>query len=208
MTLIRQGDTMIAIETRSAVIPFNGVLAACHVVADDLSESPWEHWDEFEHEAVSLHKLPDEADPREMQGYCRTWDRGERYVIVTPRENKSLFDYYRENGASRQVAAEMVALDRRRTTAQLVKWYEDGWQWFGVEGQFDALGEEYTASVWGIDDEGYARDVVRMEIALELAGQLEEAGYTVTDLPEHHGMTREQKAERFQWRKGLQCWAA
>lgn len=206
--LIRQGDTMIAVETRSAVVPFDEILAACKVVENtDDYDSPWDRCDGFEHEARPPHKLPDAADARAMQGYCRTWDRGERFVIDVPRENKATFDYYRQNGASRQVAAEMVALDRRRTLATIVKWYEDGWVWYGVRCQVDALGEEFADSLWGIDVADYAEKEIKIDVACEVAGQLEAAGYTVTGKP-NRAPTREDKIAGRRWRALLQCWAA
>ena len=43
-----------------------------------------------------------------------------------------------------------------KPSRQLVKWYEDGWQWYGVRCRYDALGDEFEASLWGIDDAEYA----------------------------------------------------
>ena len=67
------------------------------------------------------------------------------------------------------MAAETVAAERRRTLAQLVKWYEDGWQWYGVRCRFDTLGDEYEASLWGIDDAEYAERDIKVEMALDVA---------------------------------------
>ena len=83
------------------------------------------------------------------------------------------------------MAAETVAAERRRTSGQLVKWYEDGWQWYGVRCRFDTMGDEYEASLWGIDDAEYAERDIKVEMALDVAAQLEKAGFTVTGKPEH-----------------------
>ena len=74
----------------------------------------------------------------------------------------------------------MVACDRRRTLDQLVKWYTDGWQWWGVKCEY--LG--FEDSVWGIDDDEYAENEVRVEIACEVAHQMQEAGFTVNGVPD------------------------
>ena len=85
----------------------------------------------------------------------------------------------------RQVAAETLARERRRAIAQLVEWYENGWQWYGVRCWLTILGVEYEASLWGIDDPEYAERDIKVEMAFDVAGQLEMAGFTVADKPEH-----------------------
>ena len=89
--------------------------------------------------------------------------------------------------ASRQVAAEALAADAAEPSRQLVEWYEDGWQWYGVRCRYDALGDEYEASLWGIDDAEYAEREIKVEMALDVADQLEKAGFTVTGKPENAG---------------------
>jgi len=114
----------------------------------------------------------------------------------------------RERGASRQVAREAVAAERRRTLAQLVKWYDSGWEWYGVRCRFEALGDGYQDSLWGIDDAEYA-ETLKEEIALNVAAQLEEAGYTVTGKPEHRQTyTRADKQARLRRNLAAQSWAA
>ena len=101
-----------------------------------------------------------------------------------------------------------MAAERRRTLAQLVKWYGDGWEWFGVGCRFIVLGDEYVDSLWGIDDPEYA-ETLKEEIALNVAAQLEEAGYTVTDKPEgRQGWTRADKQDRLSRNLAQQNWAA
>ena len=206
----RHGDTMIAVESTAATIAFDDLLDATHVIDDtDNCEAPWENWDGWEHTAKPVHAF-DKADAREMQGYCRTWDKGERYVISLPAgDTDGVYKYARERGASRQVAAEALAFARRRTLAQLVKWYDDGWQWYGVRCQFEALGDEYEASLWGIDDAEYAEHDIKVEMALDVAGQLEKAGFTVTGKPEHRqGLSRTDKQAHIRRNLTAQNWAA
>jgi hypothetical protein len=206
----RHGDTMIAVESTPAVVAFDDLLAATRVIDDtDNGEAPWENWDGWEHTAKPPHAF-DDADVRAMQGYCRTWDRGERYVIALPAgDTDGVYRYARERGASRQVAAEALAAARRQTIAQLVNWYEDGWQWYGVRCRYDALGDEFEASLWGIDDAEYAEREIKVEMALDVADQLEQAGYTVTGKPEcRRGQSREEKRRSLRYRLAAQNWAA
>jgi hypothetical protein len=209
----RHGDTMIAVESQPATIAFDEILEATEVVADEYeSMTLWEHCDGFEHVATPERRFRGEADTREMQGSVYCDGHRERLVIELPREEDyGIYQHAREHGASRQVAAEMVAAERRRTLAQLVKWYGDGWEWFGVKCDFEVLGDEYHDSIWGVDDAEYA-ETLKEEIALEVAGQLEEAGYTVTGKPDrqtaNRGHRREEKQNRLTRNLSAQNWAA
>ena len=206
----RHGDTMIAVESRPAAVSFEEILKATEVVNDEYeSMAPWEHGDGFEHTATPERRFCDEADARDMQGsvYCN--GHRERLVIELPaKTDYGIFEYARRNGASRQVAAEMVAATRRRTLAQLVEWYDSGWEWYGVRCRFEVLGEVYNDSLWCIDDAEYA-ETLKEEIALNVAAQLEDAGYTVTDKPEHRQTyTRADKQARLTRNLAAQNWAA
>jgi len=184
---VRHDDTMIVVETHPAVVNFDDILAATTVVPDDHGEPPWESCDGFEHETIEEHRYrPDTCpDTRKMQGcvWC-DWDR-ERIIITLPTdEDYGIYQYLRNSGATKQVAMEAVAAERRRTLRTLCNWYENGWEWYGVRCNFAIGGEEYSASVWGIDDSEYAEKYVREEMARDVTAQLEAAGYTVTGKPE------------------------
>ena len=210
----RQADTMIAVESRPATISFEEILEATEVVADQYeSMTPWEHCDGFEHIATPERRFRDEANAREMQGSVYCDGHRERLVIELPKEEDyGIYQHMRERGASRQVAREAVAAERRRTLAQLVKWYGDGWEWFGVKCDYEVLGEEFDASVWGIDDPEYAERDVKPDIAHEVACQLEKAGYTVTGKPDrqagYRAYRREEKQRRLIRNLAAQNWAA
>jgi len=206
----RQGDTMIAVESRPAIVSFEEILEATEVVHDEYENmTPWEHCDGFEHTATSERRFREEANARAMQGSVYCDGHRERLVIELPdEEDYGICQYARGNGASRQVAAEMVAAERRRTLAQLVKWYDSGWEWYGVRCRFKVLGDEYNDSLWGIDDAEYA-ETLKEEIALNMAAQLEEAGYTVTGKPEHRQTyTRADKQARLSRNLAAQNWVA
>ncbi len=215
-TQFRDGDTMIAVETAPATISFKDILAATQVFADnDETMTPWEHCDGFEHECIEHPGSMEHVDnPREMQGWGRAWDSGASFVIVLDKdEDYGIYKYMRKRGASKMVAREAVALERRRTLAQLVKWYENGWTWYGVKCEMTVLDDVYEASVYGIDDDEYARREVAGEIASEVAGQLERDGYTITDKPEEQhprpweAKSREQKQAMLGRRLMEQSWA-
>ncbi len=196
----RDGDTMIAVETAPAVIEFQSNVDSTEIVEDnDESMTPWEHCDGFEHEYIEPRRFDHVDDPRDMLGWGWSGDRGESFVIQLADDDYGIYDYMRAQGASKQVAREAVALERRRTLAQIVKWYSQGWQWYGVKCEFTVLDDVYEASLWGIDDFDYAaRDIVD-EITGDVAHQLEKAGYTVTGKPEARrpwAATREHKRAR------------
>src|SRR3990172_6450999 len=141
----RQDDTMIAVESRPATIAFDDLLGTTEVVYDEYeSMTPWEQCDGFEHTATPERRFRDEADACTMQGSVYCDGHRERLVIELPeRVDYGVYQYMRERGASKQVAREVVAAERRRTLAQLVKWYDEGWEWFGVKCDFEVLGEQF-----------------------------------------------------------------
>ncbi len=172
--MFRQDDTMYA--SHSAIISFEEILEATEVVIDeDTCEAPWDTRDGWEHTAISTNRFQDTSD---MQGRVH-WAR---LVIELDDDDHGIFDYA-----------------RRRTLAQLVKWYEDGWQWYGVKCCFKVLGNEYGDSIWGIDDANFAEEV-REEVALQVAAQLEKSGYTVTDKPGRPSPTRANNLDSQNWR--------
>jgi len=209
----RDGDTMIAVETAPAVIDFQAIVDATEIVEDhEETMTPWDHCDGFEHDYIKRPGSLEHVDnPRDMQGWGRTWGRGESFVITLKNDDYGIYQHMRARGATRQVAREAVALERRRTLAQIVKWYSEGWQWYVVKCEFTVLDDVYEASVWGVDDFDYASRNVVDEIAGEVAYQLEKAGYTVTGKPEARrpweATTREHKKAMLERRLLEQSWA-
>jgi hypothetical protein len=112
--------------------------------------------------------------------------------------------FHAERGASKQVIAEMIAQDRRRTLDQLTKWYEQGWEYWVACCEF----EDYRESLCGIDSLDYAQEVCQ-ELALEVASQMEKDGYVVTGqpLPEKRfrGWTRDGFRENLRRNLQLGC---
>ena len=208
-TLLRQDGTMVAVETASAIVDFDTILEATKVVYDDqFGEVPWDNCDGYNHEAESRCGYA-HCDVEEMRGYCY-WDGNREHVVITlpDDDDHGIFDWQRSMGATRQVAREAVAADRRHTLDQLVEWYSNGWQWYGVQCDFNLLGQNFGASVWGIDDDDYARNEVVAEVAGKVADQLEKADFTVTGCPDREPYpSREAKRARIRRNLNIQNWS-
>ncbi|MFA5317186.1 MAG: hypothetical protein WC369_07195 [Dehalococcoidales bacterium] len=198
---------MIAVETRPATVEYEDILEATIVEPDDsMTEAPWDWCDGWEHTATLARRFESAADTEEMQGCC--WDSAnrERVVITLDDNDYGIYQHQRERGASRQVALETVASEKRRTMKLLVNWYENGYEWWRVCSDFTLLGIRYVDSVGGIDDCDYA-ETLRDEIAMSVVKQIEDAGYHVTGVPEAQpACTRESKLETIRRRLQLQNW--
>ena len=154
-------------------ISWDDIRDSVRVEPDDWHESPWDWCDGFDHQLETI----DDDNQCEARGYYRN-----QRIVIKP--DNSLYDWHRARGASKQVAAEMVAVDRQRRLDQLTTWYVDGWEWWAVVGEF--LG--YSASVGAVDSYEYANELTD-EIAAEIADQMTADGYQVTDRPEPQPVT-------------------
>jgi hypothetical protein len=173
---------MLSVETDSAIVDFDDILGATEVVPDECSQdTPWDNCDGFEHTAKPSRDHCDTK--RKSRGCCLDSGNRQHVIIELPEgEDYGVAEYHSERGASRGVCAEMVSIARQKTLDLLTGWYENGWQYWGVKCDFERLGQDFSDSIWGIDDDKYADDL-REEIALNVASQLEIAGYTVTGKP-------------------------
>jgi hypothetical protein len=184
----RDGNTIVETEvtttTRSATIDFNDILDAVEVVPDEEARTPWEDCDGYEHTATPVDRLDYEKrdNAEHMQGYA--WDSGNRQRVlieISDEQVKSwgVYDYARAGGASKQVAREMEAKNKADTIKRLAKWYENGWEYWGVT--VDFLDEH--DSCWGYDDYDYAYHDARLDHAENVACALEKKGYTIENKP-------------------------
>lgn len=207
----RDGDVMIVaqLEAHSAIIDFEEILAATKVVPDEHNdEAPWDACDGWEHNVIPLRQFDGSEEwATAQQGYCWCPASAEQLVITIDDATVKAWidvDYLRRKGASRQTAAELVACTKAQALQQLCKWYRRGWYWYGVRCEFNG----YEDSVWGIDDEKYAEEHVRLEIAGQVAWQLENDGYTVINEPVQRGCTREDKLAELRRKLNSQNWHA
>lgn len=171
-------------EQQCAVIEWRDLIDVhSEVVEDDTyMMEPWQSCDGWEH---TFHRdttyWPDHIDASQMRGFVRgTYHTNAGVVEVNPKQAMLPdWEYYHQRGASKQVARQMAAQSLAKCIDQLVAWYEDGWQWYGVICQ--CRGHE--ASIWGVDDRKYAEQEVIPQMANEVASQLEAEGWIITGRP-------------------------
>jgi hypothetical protein len=208
-TTIRTGDvlvqTTVTTEVESVYVDFDDILAAVEVSPDDSmnGEAPWDWCDGYVHTVERVSRLDEARDKADLRrGYCYSDGHRER-IIITAQWDDDLYRWHRDNGASRQVAREMVALSMRKRLDQLVKWYTHDWEWWYCGGDYKGCAD----GVGGIDDYDYAHDEVRRECAENIAHQLEQAGYIVAGRPTPNAVdTRQQKRDRFRRNRTLFSW--
>jgi hypothetical protein len=171
--------------TRShpAVIPFSWIRDKVIVQCDEyMRDPPWEDDDLYKHSFTSIRDwddLPDDADLRKSKGFV--YADGIAGIV------KWECDFYEEDfaawqrlGASKQVAAELVAAHRRRIVRQIIDWYKNGYEWWQAVCYIDLMGETFEARIGCIDDHTYAETEASDEVAEEVASSLVEFGFTVT----------------------------
>lgn len=163
------------LETREFVneqeaISWQDILDACELKEDTDMGAPWDEHDGWEHELKS-----DTSDGM-AAGYI---GRG-KMVVLTEADSWGNFDYFRGQGASKQVARELTAYIQRQAVEQIAEWHRNGFEWWGVVCDLEGC----HTSCWGIDDKQYAWHEVRLEIAREMAGELEKKGFFVYGVPD------------------------
>lgn len=186
----RHGDTMaiITVELESAIVEWQEILDVIKVEPDDWDcESPWENCDGYDHfveDAIG----PDEDSFTAFQ----SMHTGRMQMIVMEYD-QGTHDWYRAKGASKGVARQLTLQSMRKRIDQLVGWYCDGWEWWGVSGEIHGC----CVSVWGVDSYDYAVNDVKTEIADELAHELTAKGYEVTGEPDAKKPDSNERRERF-----------
>lgn len=104
------------------------------------------------------------------------------------------FNYFRKRGASKQVAAEMVAQQDAKLIEEIIAVYDGEHIYYDVSGRilFPGYADEYAADEFDVPTGEL--DEVAQEIAIDLANQLLENGWIVQNIPS--------KKEKFRsWRK-------
>lgn len=178
--MILTSDKIIKVETivteSDRVVDFQDILDSVSVNYDEyMDDAPWDNCDGWEHSVRSI----DHDGERASRG-CYHRDRHNNGIIEI--DDSTITDCWGHNGypgCSKQVRAELIAQVKRNALDQLVKWYEEGWSYYSVQGEYDG----YEASIHGIDDYGYADSEVREDIASEIAYQMESDGYIIENLP-------------------------
>lgn len=175
--------TTTTVREAEQVVDYDDILDSITVEYDDWHcEAPWESCDGWEHDYHRASSL-DHPGAEDGRGYGWSDANRESFVITISDEQMAEwgnYDYYRANGCSKQVARELTAQVKRDALDQLVKWYSDGWYWYQVGGEY----EGYAAGCGGIDCYDYAHDEMRYEIADEIAAEMEQDGFIVTNRPD------------------------
>lgn len=192
----RRGDVIVVEETRlvPAIIDYADVAAGGRVEVEEESETPWDHCDGYEHDVLQRNRAHEVLagcdDLRQVRGYfCGRYNEA-GIIRLTGRCRQKDWEYYRQRGFARQVAAEAIASAVRHTLDQLVKWYEDGWQWYYACCEFEVDGRDYSQGCGMIDDEEYAARDVLPDMIKEVVQALEAEGYTVINQPADSGASQ------------------
>jgi hypothetical protein len=197
--------TTVTTEVTPNVVDFQDILDATEIVGDDDMGPPWKEHDGWDHETVS-----DSAYEERGADVCamRAWCCSENTVVELSKDDDArILRFHRERGCSKQVAREILAIDRRQRLAQIVERRSVGYPWYGVTCDFQG----YGSSCWGIDDYDYAYRDVRCEVADEVAYEMEQDGYTVANKPvfvhmKGRNQTKEEYRAMLKRNLRLDCW--
>lgn len=189
MERIVTSDKIVTVETivreHDRVVSFDDILESVSIEYDDWNnEPPWENSDGWEHETRQL-GYHDHDGLRESRGYARTrWNEPNVLIEIDDSTIKERWGCDAYPGASKQVRFEAIAAAKRKALDQLVKWYEYGWEYYFIQGEYEGYGD----SVGGVDSYEYAEEL-RLEIAHEIANQMEADDYIVEDRPTQSSYT-------------------
>lgn len=188
-------DTIVKIMTTvresARHVDYDDILEAVTIDYDEgYDEAPWDSCDGFEHDYRRADSYGCNESDRDMRGYGISDGRRESFVITISDEDVEKwgnYDYYRDNGCSKQVAFELTAQAKRDTIDKLVGWYSDGWYWYVVHGNY---GDDYSGAIGGIDSVDYGEEV-RYDVADEIVSEMERDGYIVSGRENPHEWTKQ-----------------
>jgi hypothetical protein len=179
-------DKIVTIETvvteQDRNVDYQDLLDCVEVKPDEWGDAPWDNCDGFGHETRGISYW----DHDDMIQGANNVARTRRKTLVVEFDNASErcldgdYRWYRSKGASKQVAAELVAQQRAFRMELLIGWLVNGWEYWVVCAEFNGY---EACGCGGIDDYDYASGEVRAELADELAEQLEEDGFVITGKP-------------------------
>ncbi len=167
-TYTREKDVVVQIDTEvfPATVDFQAILDSVRIEPDDCAGPPWETCDGLEH-------------TRENDRVIVPWD-------------ESLERWYHARGASKQVAKQLTARSLAKRREYLENVYVDGYKVWVVICNFQGFHD----SVWGVDDYTYASGELSEEIALNIASEMQTAGFDVTNLPDRLRLYTQDRQDR------------
>lgn len=183
---VQTADSVVEITTEvyPRTIDFNDILAAVVVDNDNDADAPWEDCDGWEHEIVRGDKIEHRDELEHSRGRV-FWDR--EYCVIRVDldtvKKRWMGAYSPLSGETRQAYEERIAKVRRSAVKQLVDWYAHGWTVLWVHCDFlDAY-----ASVGGVyaddEDDAHVKET-KTEIASEVAAELKDRGFEISNAPE------------------------
>lgn len=170
----------------SAVVKFDDLVEACEVESDDSYGEPWKECCGYEHSFQKI-EYPEHDDISHATGWV-SGSRGygnyrQSGLLTLDDDGKDTHAHFRAQGYSKQVAREKTAESQKHILETLAKWYTDGWYVYCVNCDF----RDYSASVCGVqvneEFDDYL-DEVKVEMAFEVAGEMEDDGYVIEGKPD------------------------
>lgn len=154
-TFARENDVVVRVDVKTfpAVVDFGEILDSVEVRPDEFADPPWETCDGLEH-------------TRNGEEITIPWD-------------DALERYYRQRGASKQVAKQLTARSMAKRREYLKGVYANGYEAWGVSCDFQGFHD----SIWGVDDHEYASGELSEEIALNIASEMLSAGFDIVNPP-------------------------
>jgi hypothetical protein len=193
----------------NAIVPYSDIAARCDTIHDtDECRQPWDDCDGYEHDNYNptayqrLTNCPDEYLDQAIERQRGAYRDGNNRIGILllpneePLEYEGIYDYHRARGASKQVAYELAADAVRNTKDQLLKWYRDGWDWYGVTCEISHGFDRFEASCWGYQGEEHADEEGRDHIISEIIHYMEDKGYRIVGVPDEKDRSESYKASR------------
>ena len=180
---------------------------------DPYHEAPWDAMDMYEHDIIWASDFAGDSNSlRNALGFARSGGTSCLIVVHGGMNNykqtknyQNEFDYYRELGASKQVAAEMIANRVAADTAKIADWYNNGIEWWFVTCRIvrgDKSYEDTLAGVLGTEEyEDSAANVVDL-----VASYLEDDGYEIVNRPPTQRLKVVEFKQKLQRNKELFNW--
>lgn len=195
---------------RPAKIKFSWICEQAVVEPDEDFGPVWKECDGYEHDLEEDRHFdgPEDSFPC-RRGYVRGLGK-----VITVGDNAfcgdshaDRYERFRKQGASKQVAREMVAQQDRDYIDYLLKQYLEGNDAWWVRIEFELEGETYEDSCGGCYGEEYARGEFVHEIAGNIAHSLKKDGWIIVGEPdsraaylENRRHVHRQRLNMFNWR--------
>lgn len=170
-----------------ATIPYSWLLGQVEV-ADPYDDTfPWDDGDGWEH---ALIEAPYYNAILFDKAHNFVWyDRARKHVVVTDASYggesfAQRFEALRKQGASKQVAREVMADRDRAYVKQIVTWYETGYFTVDLSIEIKIAGKVYEESCGGYENHPADIDYGRENLLYGIIHELEQDGFVVTGCPD------------------------